>query len=209
MVTIKPQLAEQIDHFMQAGYLLLGKNQGLAACQSWKKAWDLVRQILEAYPEASVEEINRAFHGQQSIDSWSVDFVAELLNAGMKDPGYYQFCVDFCQEYLARTEASGKLNNLHKQKAIGESFFRLGQKEEGDARFTEITQHYPHWGWGWISWANQYSFYKREAWYDLDKAEQILRQGLAATTGEDRSEISKRLREILTAQGRPAAASLF
>jgi hypothetical protein len=208
IVEIEPNLAADMDRLMQAGYHLLEKQQVLAACQSWQKVWDLVRQILEAYPGAAVEEVNRAFHGLQSIDNWSGDFTLELLNAGNKDSGLYRVCIEFCEVYLARTSVPGKLNNLQKRRAMGESYFRLGRPEEGETCFREVTRQYPRWGWGWISWANQYSFYTREAWHNLEKAEQILRQGLASTVGDDRSEIKQRLRDVLMKQGRPAAASL-
>jgi len=201
--------AEQIDPLTHAGYRAMERNQPVAACFSWRKTWLLILEWLEQHPGLSIEMLDNAFHGQQSIYVWANDFIRELADAGPLDPFFYQVCIDCCRDYQKYSNNPDDPGHLSRQRAIANSLFRLGRQPEGDAVFTELTRQKPQWAWGWTAWASQYSFSRQDPWYDPAKAEKILREGLAVVKNTGRQEIVRQLRELLLKQGRAAAASLI
>jgi tetratricopeptide (TPR) repeat protein len=208
-IVIDPAIAAQINDLMQSGYRYLEKKQFAPACVPWQKAWQLISSLLHQYPDASVEAIDGAFHGHQSISNWSSDYETGLANAALDNPSFYKICIDFCRAYVARSQDPGSVNNLNHLQAIAESHFRMGLPREGEASFLSLIRLYPRYAWGWIGWADQYSFYTKDPWYNLEKAENILRQALDIDGIGDRREILDRLRNILTRQGRTIEASLI
>ena len=201
--------AEQIDQFMQVGYQALERNQPAAACFSWRRTWLLITEWLEQHAGMSIETLDKAFHGQQSIYVWTNDFIRELAGAGSLDPFFYQVRIDVCLDYRKYSDNPDDPGHLSRQRAVAESLFRLGRRAEGDDAFAELTRQNPQWAWGWTAWAYQYSFSRKDPWHDPAKAEKILREGLSVVKSAGRQEIARQLRELLLQQGRPAAASLI
>ncbi len=203
---IEANIHTEIETSQQQGYQ--GLNSGsLAACRAWRKVWDLLSQLMQSGQYASIEELDKAFHGPQSIVNWANDFAAELRKAGSEDAGFLQQCIDFCCQYLAWSNRQTGLNSLSLYRLIAECTFALGRPAEGDASFRDSLAQNPWWGWGWISWAEQYAAYAKVGWHDLKKAETILRQALAVKELRDRPEVARRLRDILIKQGRAIEAS--
>ncbi len=201
--------AEQIDLLMQAGYQALDRNQPVAACFSWRRVWLLILEGLEQHAGLSIEALDKAFHGRQSIYVWANDFIRELAGAGSLDPFFYQIRIDVCRDYLKYSDDPDDPGHLSRRRAIAESLFRLGRRSEGDDAFAELTRQNPQWAWGWTAWAYQYSFSQKDPWHDPAKAEKILREGLAVVKSTGRQEIARQLRELLLRQGRTAAAGLI
>ena len=208
-IRIEQSTADQIDHLMESGYLLLQNSQSAAACQSWHKAWFMILELFKRNPEVSTEDLDDSFRGKQSISNWARDYELELVHAALQDPAYYQTCIEFCQGYLSRTKQPARLNNLNLRRAMAASYFRMGRPGEGDACFTEITRLCPGWAWGWLGCAYQYSFYAKDPWHSLAKAESILREGLMAVDPDGKRDIALRLRDILVDQGKQIEASLI
>jgi hypothetical protein len=194
---------------MQAGYKARHAERVDAACRSWQAAWQLVVELLQQHPAAAIEDVNQAFHGQESLTAWARDFETALEQAGQADASFHQVRVAFCQQYLARTIAPGSLDNLNLLRAIGESHFRLGHPEAGDAAFRSLTGQYPQYSWGWLGWANMYGLHPSDPWHSAERAAAILRLALAEPSVSNRPEIVRRLREILLQLGRPTEASLI
>jgi hypothetical protein len=208
-IKIDRSLTNQIDYLMIAGYLQRQNNQTIAASQTWYKAWLMIAELLRTYPDASIESINDAFTGKESIINWARDFEMELTSAALQDPAFYRICIDFCHDFLARSQDPTRIIHFALKRSIAVCYFRLGQQSEGDSCFAEITQQHPYWAWGWLGWANQYSFYTKDPWYNLEKAEQILREGLKVADSDGKEEIVRKLRRILIDQGKTIEASII
>jgi uncharacterized protein YchJ len=65
----------------------------------------------------------------------------------------------------------------------------------------------PCWGWGWIGWSDCYRFTRTEV--DLNRCEQILREGFAIADVRDRADIADRLADVCEEQGRDEEAKEF
>jgi preprotein translocase subunit SecA len=63
----------------------------------------------------------------------------------------------------------------------------------------------PRWGWGWIGWSDGYGI-TRTKFKDWQRAEQILREGLAVDRVRDRRDLLERLADVCEEQGRKAEA---
>lgn len=72
---------------------------------------------------------------------------------------------------------------------------------EADELFQERLTADPQWGWGWIGWSDCYGFWKRKH-YDLGRAEEILKQGLAVSGVRDKSDMLERLMNMYADMGR-------
>jgi hypothetical protein len=66
----------------------------------------------------------------------------------------------------------------------------------------------PCWGWGWIGWSDCYRFTRTER-VDLNRCEQIPREGFAIADLRDRADIADRLADVCEEQGRDEEAKEF
>lgn len=201
------QLMKQIDQHQQQGYVFWEKGQAESACRIWKQAWELIVKLLQTGQYHAIEDLDRAFHGRQSIASWAGDYGEALRRTGENDLFLRQVGTDFCRQYLDYSSRPNDLNNQNRRRMIAENTFKSGLPEEGDAIFDGFLQDNPRWGWGWASWADQYSFYTQVPWYDLNRAESILRSALKVYDLDNRTEVQDRLRDVLIKMGRPIEAS--
>ncbi|MBU3130630.1 hypothetical protein [Clostridium tagluense] len=80
----------------------------------------------------------------------------ELQNAGIDDKSYLVRRIEFCREYVKRSEDKQQLNIENMKRAIAESYINLGKQKEGDVLFESYLMEDPKWGWGWIGWSDCY-----------------------------------------------------
>jgi tetratricopeptide (TPR) repeat protein len=194
--TLDKQLQQELDDLMQAGYKLSRSRDAVGAVQIWTKLWEKAVETMESYKLAYVSELDESFHGLQSFYNWACDFEMELTNDGRKDPLYLQHKIDFCREFVARSENKFEHNIMEMKRAIGETYFELGNAAEGDALFREYLTESPDYGWGWIGWSDQYWVMAKENNKNSDRAIQILKQALKVEELEDRLDVLDRLADI-------------
>lgn len=191
-VNLDNKLHQELDDLMQKGYRLSmsGDSEGAASLwiQLWKKAMDTM-------------ELDKSFNGMQSFFNWASDFDLELENAGRKKNVFLQHRIDFCSEYVARSEDKSEVNILNMKRAIAESYFELGEADKGESLFKEYLVEFPTWGWGWIGWSDQYWLFAKENNKNSGKAIHILKQALEIEGLEDRYDVMDRLSEIYTDLG--------
>jgi uncharacterized protein YchJ len=65
---------------------------------------------------------------------------------------------------------------------------------------TRLRERDPRWGWGWIGWSDCYRFTRTER-VDLNRCEQILREGFAIADVRDSADIADRLADVCDEQG--------
>jgi len=78
---------------------------------------------------------------------------------------------------------------------MAESWFQLGEPDKGEALFRNWLKEDPEWGWGWIGWSDCY-WHLDEKIRNPEKAETLLKQGLAVPGVRDRQDILDRLANI-------------
>jgi len=189
---------EQIDDYMQRGYSFEEKHDSVSACKEWKQAWELIVSAMDSGGYETIRDFDDDFGGLQSVFNWSSDYEMELGNASRGDDSFAHTLIDFCTEYLERTDRD-ELNSKNMQRAIAETYFDMGMADKGEKEFERITGAYPTWAWGWIGWADKYSLFSKNK--DFDKAIQLLTHALEIEGIEDKAYIKERLKDVYKACG--------
>lgn len=204
-----PLIQRKIDERMQLGYQALASGERSGASGPWHQVWMMIAGLMRDGCYGSIEELDSDFRGRQSIANWANDYVQDMLRADKGRSANWADIVDFCRQYLDWSGKPESMNNRNRRRLIGEGLFALGRPHDGDAAFAAFLAENPRWGWGWISWAGQYSRSNQAPWHDLARAESILRQGLKVDGLDDRQLVVEQLRIALRRQGRPIEASLL
>src|SRR5215831_20329248 len=196
---------EALDDKMQAGYELR-ESGAVAVCRVWLETWSDVLRILDKAGMRSIEEFDERFEGSQSLFNWIQDLEDELWNAGLEDRQFLTARIAVCEEGLRRFPAEDDLMTENRRRAVGESYFELGETDKAEALYRDWLQADPRWGWGWIGWSDGYGF-TRTKLQDWERAEQILREGLAVEQVRDRLDMLDRLADVCEEQGRKGEAA--
>lgn len=196
---------EMIDESMQDGYDRLDNEQVVEACEMWLKVWQWILKIMDKHDMKSIDDFDKKFRGTQSVWNWAQDLELELLNAGGEDPGFFRARIEFTGEYLKRFpyEDENVIQNM--KRAFADSHFNLGEVKEAESLYEKYLKEDPTWGWGWIGYSDCYMMdWEKEP--DFEKAEEILKRGLAVPRVEFREDIIGRLVEVYQESGRPEEA---
>ena len=197
---------ELLDDKMQAGYEFQGPGGVLAACRIWLEAWRDVLGLLDKGGLPSIHAFEQRFRGSQSLFNWIQDLEDALWNAGLEDRQFLIARIAVCEEGLRRFPAEDELMTENRRRALGESYFELGDTAKAEALYRDWLHSDPRWGWGWIGWSDGYGF-TRAHLQDWPRAEQILREGLAVDRVRDRLDMLERLADVCDKQGRKGEAS--
>ena len=141
---------ELLDDKMQAGYDLLGPGGATAACRIWLEAWRDVLGLFDKGGLPSIHAFDERFRGSQSFFNWIQDLEDELWNAGLEDRQFLTARIAVCEEGLRRFPAEDDLMTENRRRAVGESYFELGETDKAEALYRDWLQADPRWGWGWI-----------------------------------------------------------
>jgi tetratricopeptide (TPR) repeat protein len=199
---------EELDDKMQAGYELLKTSGAVAACRTWLEAWNDVLRLLDKAGIQSIEEFDERFRGTQSLFNWIQDLESELWNAGLDDRQFLSARIAMCEEAMRRFPSDDGLMVENRRRAVAESYFELDEMDKAEALYREWLDADPCWGWGWIGWSDCYRFTRTER-VDMNRCEQILREGFAIADVRDRADIADRLADVCEEQGRDEEAKEF
>jgi len=199
---------ELLDDKMQSGYELLASGDPVGACRIWLDAWRDVLHILDKAGMRSIKEFDDRFGGSQSLYNWVQDLEDELWNAGLDDRQLLAARIALCEEGLRRFPTDDNLMIENRRRALAESYHGLGETDKAEALYRDWLNTDPRWGWGWIGWSDCYGFLNTPA-KDLQRAEQILREGLSIAGVRDRPDLAERLAYICEEQVRKEEAADF
>ena len=182
---------EQIDGRMQEGYELLEAHHTVEACDAWWQVWEWLKD--KVTPERNtLEALDEAFRGTQSVYNWCSDFHFELENAGLHDPAYLRLRLRYCREFLETFPTVDWETRCSFLRAEAETLWKLGEVEAAEAKFGALIKAYPDWVWGYIGWSDMYWLF-RDSPKDYDRGEAILRQALDRPGLKDRKYVQERL----------------
>lgn len=184
---------EMIDDKMYSGYMFLEERKCAEACNLWWDAWNDIIYLMDYHKISGIDAFDNKFRGTQSVFNWSSDFEMELHNAGRYDKIYFERRIEFCNEYVKRSDDKHHTNIGNMRKAIAESYMDLGRQKEGDALFESHLMEDPKWGWGWIGWSDCYWIFHGNKQNDYQKAETILKKALTVEGLRDREDVMERL----------------
>jgi tetratricopeptide (TPR) repeat protein len=187
---------ERLNDLILQGESLVREVNSVAACGYWLEAWAMIRQL--ARPEhRSAEALARAYGLLYEVDSWSVELVWELGNAGIDDPAYYERQLQFSREYLERFPDSEPETVVNMLRAQGEALWRMGRRPEAEATYAALVERLPDEGWGYIGWSDQYwLMHQKDASPEYELGESILKLALIRPSLCDREDVLERLAEL-------------
>jgi tetratricopeptide (TPR) repeat protein len=201
---IEPKLAQRIDDLMQEGYEYSAIHDTEKKVKVWLDVWLDLKKVMDEQAIPSLEDLDEALEGTQSISNWAMDLDMELHNVALADPAYHIVRITFCEEYIARSLDKLDSNVLEMQRCIAETYFDMGNIEEGERLFASLLASDPTNGWGWIGWADQYGSRAQEGKREYEKATQILLDALQVKDLEERSTILDRLADVYSERGMKA-----
>ncbi len=199
---------EALDDKMQIGYDLLASSGAVAACRVWLEVWQVVLHILDQTGIGSIGGFDERFRGTQSLFNWIQDLESELWNAGLDDRQFLSARIALCEEATRRFPSDDGLIIENRRRALAESYFELGDTEKAESLYRKWLADDPRWGWGWIGWADCYWFTRTER-RDLNRSEQILRDGFAVDGVRDHADIAERIADLCQEQGRTEEEAEF
>ncbi len=192
---------EMIDDAMQEGYELAEKRSAAAAGDLWLGVWKSILAVMDVRGMKLLDDFDERFSGTQSVGNWVQDVEMELHNAGIDNPSYCGKRIRFCEEVMQRTSRQDELTIESMMSSIGDAYAQMGDIRKADELFQKMLTVDPQWGWGWIGWSDCYVFWKKKH-YNLGRAEEILKQGLAVSGVRDKSDMLERLMTLYEDMGR-------
>jgi len=196
---------EMIDEMMQKGYDKQENDHVEEACEMWLRAWNWIIKIMDKKNLKTIHDFDKKFRGTQSVWNWVQDLEMELWNAGHRNSEFFKARIEFTGDYLKRFPYEDKEVRGNMKRAFADSHFKLGDIKKAESLYEEWLKQDPEWGWGWIGYSDCYWMDWREN-RDFEKAEQILKRGLAVPQVEDRDDIIDRLINLYQDSDRPEEA---
>lgn len=124
------ELQAPLDNKMQEGYKLSMAGKTKEAVDVWKDLWNGIKDAMNDLQIKYIEDMNKAFHGQQSIYNWVMDFELELTKAAESDKAYNNSKIDFCTDYIEMSRDKNEFNMLVLKQEIAVAHFELGKIDE-------------------------------------------------------------------------------
>lgn len=197
---------ELLDDKIETGYELQGQEKD-AACRIWLEAWRDVLGLLDKGGLTSIRAFDERFRGSQLLFNWIQDLEDALWNAGLKDRQLLTARIAVCEEGLRRFPVEDSLTTENRRRALAETYFELGETDKAETLYRDWLRDDPRWGWGWIGWSDVYGLFSGVRLPDWQRAEQILREGLAVDQVRDRLDMAERLADVYEEQGRRGEAA--
>ncbi len=195
----------QLKQFQQQGYQSFSKGDYDEAVHSWQPMWLLLGDRLETDQALDLESINGAL--PETIGKWSADYL-QAMNMSFADTDFELSQIRPVLQALMGSQDQSKSYELkNQQRLLADTIFKSRGPESGDPLYETLLASEPSWGWGWISWAHQYSFNASLPWYSLQRAEEILRRALRQDVLNNANDVKEKLRDVLLKMGRTAEAS--
>lgn len=187
---------EIADEMIQLGYKYISKGEIINSCDAWLSAWEEIKLILAEEKTKDLEELQEKYKWFEFLSNYIQDVEAELHNAGIENEEYFLKRIKYCSEINSLLSIEDELIIENNKRAIADSYFELGDKNECDRHYSRWLDEDPNWGWGYIGWSQCYGFGTRKLKPDNSKAEEIIRDALEKKNVRDRIDVLSRAIEI-------------
>lgn len=199
---------EMADDWMQEGYDLIERDEIAGACDIWWKVWCILRPRFG--PELrTMNAVEDAFGGRQSVFNWCQDFEMHLGNVARKDRRYAPIGRQYCIEWMAQFPDEHDGMQVTFRRALASFLSLLGEVDEVSVVLHGLPREWPKNPWSYIALADAHAHFfapECDLPFDLGKAIGYLEQGLAAVspTDRDRDVLEERLAELRAPSYKPS-----
>ena len=152
----------------------------IAASNTGFMTWSCIKEIMKHLNSDGVYELRHTI--PYDLLHWADAFATNLHNASRSNTAYLQKKFLFCQEYVEMHQdfLERNVRNLGNiRRYFAEHYAELGDFETFDNLYYGWLNKEPDWEWGWIGWSDAYWLFLGKNLPNLQKAMQILENGLA------------------------------
>jgi tetratricopeptide (TPR) repeat protein len=173
----------------------------------WMKAWELMRDHM---PEGvkTFGMFDAMFELDMiacSIGDMLYDLDEALSALGLDDLHLLAKRAEISRWVYTHFIAESELNLGNFRGHEAEALWDLGQREEAEARYQELTETFPNFAWGYIWWGDQYwmSDWSYEDAPDYDRAESLYLRALDNPDLDNRIDVQERLGDLYDEKEHP------
>jgi len=179
----------EIDAKIEEGYTYIYANEYKKGCDIWLAAWEDIKKLMDDNGITDIQGVDDTYPWKEFVSNYVQDLEMELQNAGTVDKSYYQKRMTYCKELCDRC-GTNQLMRENTRRAIAESYYDMGEFEQGGREFEAMVQEDPTFGWAYIGWADSYVYDKGMPQYE--KACKVLERGLSEAGLRDRKDVLER-----------------
>ena len=187
----------EVHRLLEAGDERRRRGAEAGACEEWSKAWSLLLKTMYETGLRRLSEIDHALAGRPPVSAWVPDLHMMLWNAGLKEPRFLEEGLRFTAEFVRRFGADDLGLTQDVRCALASLHAKLGRLDAADALFRGWLTADPRWGWGWVRWAECYSFRPWENEELAARGVEILREGAAVPGVHDLKSLLADLESLL------------
>lgn len=189
---------KDIDKKIKLGYEYARKYESAKACDAWLEAWEGIKTIYEEENPENMAEFDKKYTWYEPfLSNFVQDLEMELSNAGRaEDKEYLKKRILYCEEMIKFINKDDLLTIENAKRAIADSHYALGDKDECDRLYSNWLKEDPSWGWGYIGWSDCYGFGTEEVEPNPKKAEEIIRPALEKENVRDLEDVLMRAAEL-------------
>jgi hypothetical protein len=185
----------------------LGALMRSEAYEDWLRAWALLRDHTPDHI-TTFAALEKLFHLDVQgcfVTNMLYDLDMALHNEGLEDARLTATRAEIARWVYTHFTEESTLNLGNFRGYEAEALWEMGQKEQAETLFQELTEMFPTFAWGYIWWGDGYwmSDWSYEYAPDYHRAEAIYRQALAIPHLEDRSDVQDRLDDLADEQAHP------
>ncbi|MCA0970666.1 SEC-C domain-containing protein [Halobacillus litoralis] len=191
----------ELDQMIRENYEQMSNGTDLeAVLRSWETTWEFMKGVMDKQGYHSIEQLQRRFSLSVFLGNWLIDFEG-LMDRIPSDEEAARYRIKYFQDIVDHMSENDS-NVMGFKRSVAEAHFTIGEKDKGDALFSEIVQKKPTYGYGWIGWSDMYGGFATKSNRNLDRAIEILHQALEVKGISDREDVLLRLEELLKDAGR-------
>jgi tetratricopeptide (TPR) repeat protein len=184
---------EQMSDLIDGGFEYLEENNFISACDKWLEVWVAMKDRIDPAFQ-NLDYLNRHYKGSFFIRNFCQDLEAELHNAGLKDPAYFEKRINYCREFCNLFPKESELIIHNMRRAIADSYDKLDQYRKAESEFERLGQDFPVNPWGYIGWGDLFFFEKKK---DYNRALELYEKGLEiAKDKEDVEALMERIEDL-------------
>jgi tetratricopeptide (TPR) repeat protein len=168
--------------------------------ENWLQAWELIRDNM---PEGmtTFDELDKMFDldfHDCSVNDMLYDLDEELSNTGLDNLSHLAKRAEIARWVYTYFTEETELNLGNFRGHEAEALWDLGQREQAEARYQELTETFPNFAWGYIWWGDQYwmSDWSYEDAPDYDRAESLYRRALDNPHLDNHVYVQDRLNDL-------------
>lgn len=192
----RPSL-EMIDDWITDGYARIKEGRRLSGLECWMKAWEGLKPLLPPGTR-NLAQIDRGiFVGRtQFLSNWARDFCLESANGSLSEPAGAPIGIRFLEGLMEALPDEAQ--DLHFRNDLATLYFRMGQPDQGRARFEKLISEYPDQAIGYVGLASELGFGRNpKSVGDLREAIGLLESALAYPVKDPRDyDVAARLKDL-------------